>query len=189
MRFFYVLPLAAATLLITACGANHANDYLQAQEGPALKLPSNISSYAMQPEYPIPEGAQWNSDKPVSPYPPGSSLARKMQPSTEATQQIVIVGVDPEGSPSLNIAKPYADVWAQFPKSLQALGFTVKNSDAQAHRYTVTKNNVTYLFLVVQTDLDNTLISVADADGNILSDKDSKSIMTQLQTQFLTVWK
>ncbi|MBX9706141.1 MAG: outer membrane protein assembly factor BamC [Gammaproteobacteria bacterium] len=189
MRFFYTLPVVATALLITACSTNHANDYLQAQEGPSLKLPSNLSSYAMQPEYPIPAGPAWNSDKPVSPYPPGSSLARKMQPSTEATQQIVIIGVDPEGSPSLNIAKSYDDVWAQLPKSFQALGFTVKDSDAQAHRYTVMKDNVTYLFLVVQTDLNNTLISVADATGNTLSDKDSKAIMTQLQAQFLTVWK
>lgn len=188
MRSFYILPLAAATLLITACGTDHSRDYLQAQEGPSLKLPPNISSYAMQPAYPIPDGS-WDSDKPISPYPPGSSLAHKMQPSTQATQQIVVIGVDPEGSAALNITKSYDDVWAQLPKSLQALGFTVKSSDTQAHRYTVIKNNVTYLFLVVETDLGNTLVSVADASGNVLSDKDSKAIMTQLQAQLLTVWK
>lgn len=187
MRFFVLIQIIVLTISLGACSTDHNNDYLKTSQGPALKIPNNLSSYAMHEQYPIPSGATWHSDQPIAIYPPDSNLAKNMQKQTAPSTQTITMGVDAKGTAALNINKPYKQVWQQLPKALAAMGYRVAHADPKIGLMQVVGKRV-YLFTVLQNQAGNTIISVRNQNNVALSDHGSKIIMSQLQQQLGKLW-
>lgn len=177
--------LSVATLL-AGCGTNYNNDYLMAKQTQSTKTPAHLSDYARQTLYPVPDGAVWHSNEPVSIYPPGSALADKG--NKHPTAAIVSLGIDAQGSSALEVTKPYNDVWQQLPKNLQTAGFTVLHNDPDIGLYVASKAKTNYQFTVMSATQGDSVISVRDGQGALLSDTESNQIMTLLETQLRKMW-
>ncbi len=183
MRVINYSLLVATSLLLVGCGTDHNNDYLNAQQGAALKIPAKASAYALKAHYPVPSGATWHSSQPISIYPPGSSLAKHMQTKVEATDKAVTLGVDAQGSAALNINKPYAQVWQQLPKLLKSLGYRREHSDINIGLYVARSHSIIYQFTLLKSEHGNSILSVRDAHGVALSDSMSVKIMRAIQQE------
>lgn len=176
-------------LSLVACGTNHNNDYLQAQQMAPLTLPKQLSSSEVREEYPIPPGAAWHSEKPVSIYPPGSLLAQQALKKT-ANQKVktnvalVRIGEDNQGSAALNIHQNYQVVWKKFTAAAKQAAFTIVHSDKQIGLYLVKVDKAVYQFSLLKTEQNSTLITIRQQNGQVLSDSQSNKIMQNFATAF-----
>jgi len=178
--FFIVV---AATLL--GCSASEDTAYLKAQQGPALKIPPHLSSYAMQESYPVPAGANWQNSQPISHYPPGSSLAKQHTDAAVSTSEPITIGLDEQGSAALNLNESYDKVWAKLPKVLQALGYKVLHSDPAVGLLIAQQGTEIYAFNLLKVLEGGSVLSVRNAQGVALSDTQSQTIMVAIKQQFM----
>lgn len=194
MRLIKFMPITGLFVLLTACGTNHNNDYLQAQQGAALKVPSNLSTSAIKAEYPVPAGATWHSNKPMPIYPPGSSLEKNMQAKAKEAQakeqkatDSIRLGEDSMGSTALNIDRPYTTVWQAFPNAAKRVDYAILHSDSRIGLYLVKIDKDLYQFTVMKTANNASIVTVREQHGVTLSDTQSQQIMQKLAIGFKKV--
>lgn len=186
MRLISATFVVATVVVLLGCTVSEDTAYLQAQQGPALKIPPHLSSYAMQEAYPVPAGANWQSSQPISHYPPGSSLAQQhVDASTNSPSEAISIGLDEQGSAALNLNESYEKVWAKLPQVLQVLGYKVQHSDPAVGLLIAQQGTEIYAFSLLKVLEGGSVLSVRNAQGIALSDTQSQTIMSAIKQQFI----
>ncbi len=182
--FFRIGIVVILVNLLTSCGwfSDQSKDYLQAQSAPNLTVPKQLSNSKVKDTYPIPRGNLWQSNQPISIYPPGSSLEK--QAKAKQAQQPVNryqMGVGPDGEAALLVLEPFNQVWALLPSALTEHNhYVINQSIASSGIIDFHADKTAYRLNVIRYTLQQTVLILQTANGGFVEETQAKEILSQI---------